>query len=115
MPSAFKYTYTTAATGTAMTAICFMGPGTASWARSFHIVGTIFLTSYSLLCAYPSCSPGLEVRGAGFQTRENAPVHILEGFSPGGGVSNSVVKDADDRANSSGLSLNPALTGFPQM
>jgi hypothetical protein len=61
------------------------------------------------------CQPRTLVRGAGFQTRENAPVHILQGFSPGGGASNSILRDADDQANSSGLSLKPALTGFSQM
>jgi hypothetical protein len=61
------------------------------------------------------CQPRTLVRGAGFQTRENVPVHIPQGFSPGGGASNPTLRDADDQANSSGLSLKPALTGFSQM
>jgi hypothetical protein len=41
--------------------------------------------------------------------------HKTQGFSPGGVSSNSKRRDADDHANSSALSLKPALTGFCQM
>jgi hypothetical protein len=44
-----------------------------------------------------------------------SPDMKIQGFSPGGGASNSILTDADDQADNSGLSLNPALPGFSQM
>ena len=71
----------------------------------------VFGLTNSLSCA----SPGLLVRGSGFSNpRERSRISI-QGFSPGGGASNSIPRDAEDQANSSGLSLKPALTGFSQM
>ena len=63
-----------------------------------------------------SCaSPGLLVRGSGFSNPRERSGIAIQGFSPGGGASHSNPRDADDQANSSGLSLKPALTGFSQM
>jgi hypothetical protein len=54
------------------------------------------------------CQPRTLVRGSGFlNPRERSGIKI-QGFSPGGGASNSIPRDADDQANSSGLSLKPA-------
>jgi len=61
------------------------------------------------------CQPRTLVRGSGFlNPRERSGIKV-QGFSPRGGASNSISRDADDQANSSGLSLKPALTGFCQM
>jgi len=63
--------------------------------------------------ANPGLRPGLS---SAVPTGLNIEMVILtQAFSPGGGASNSVRRDADDQANSSGLSLKPALTGFSQM
>ena len=69
----------------------------------------VFGSTNSLSCA----SPGLQSGEAGFQTRENVPVYKLRALALVAGRSNSILRDADDQANSSGLSLN--LTGFSQM
>jgi hypothetical protein len=85
---------------------------------SFYISGANWSAEDILPCLM--CSPGLLVRGQaldfspGSNPRERPGIQI-QGFSPGGGASNSIPRDADDQANSSGLSLKPALTGFCQM
>jgi hypothetical protein len=61
------------------------------------------------------CQPRTLVRGSGLSSPRNCLGINLQGFSPGGGASNSILADADDQANNSGLSLKPALTGFSQM
>ena len=77
--------------------------GVANWAggRRFSVFGSMTLTS----CV----SPGLLVRGAGVSDRRERTAIQIQGFSPGGLV------HAADHANSSGLLLKPALTGFTKM
>jgi hypothetical protein len=61
------------------------------------------------------CQPRTLVRGAGFQTRENVPVYKFRALALVAGHPIPIPRDADDQANSSGLSHKPALTGFSQM
>jgi hypothetical protein len=61
------------------------------------------------------CQPRTLVRGSGFSNPRERSGTSSQGFSPGGGASNSTLRDADDQANSSGLSLKPALSGFSPM
>ena len=83
--------------------------GVPNWPA--EVIFDVFGSTNRLSCA----SPGLLVRGSGFSNpRERSGISI-QGFSPGGGASNSISRDADDHANSSGLSLKPALSGFSQM
>jgi hypothetical protein len=79
---------------------------------SFYIFFPIFVAGYGLdPCQPRTFSPGKRV----FKPARTLRYIYFRAFSPGGGASNSTLGDADDQANISGLSLKPALTGFPQM
>ena len=61
------------------------------------------------------CQPRTLVRGSGFSNPRERSGKKFRALALVAAASNSILRDADDQANSSGLSLKPALTGFSQM